>query len=80
LIGPDQTDKNGGGDEVSLKQQICRKTNRAAEQQYANDAVDVETFHKMIFMFQNKDNWDTDEHGLTRIKKKFVSPSARKDT
>ena len=46
-----QADKNGNGNELGSEQQISQQADRAAEQQYANNAVDVKPFHYLQPVF-----------------------------
>jgi hypothetical protein len=56
-----QSGKNGSGDKVGFNKQVCQKTDGATEQQYANDAVDIEALHIISLPFKIKISSDDEK-------------------
>jgi hypothetical protein len=58
LVTRYQAGKNGGGNKGGFKKQVCQKTDGAAEQQHANNAVDIKAIHIMTFKVQIWNGFD----------------------
>jgi hypothetical protein len=56
-----QSGKNGSGDKVGFQKKVGQKTDRATEQQYANDAVDIEALHIFSLPFKIKISSDDEK-------------------